>query len=75
MFDRKENAGEFANIAKMAAADAALEACDIAIEVHGGNGFTKEYDLMAVHSLCRLFKTAPILREMILNYIGEHVLN
>jgi acyl-CoA dehydrogenase len=74
IFDRKENAGEFANIAKMAAADAALEASDIAIEVHGGNGFAKEYDLMAVYSLCRLFKTAPVSREMILNYIGEHVL-
>jgi acyl-CoA dehydrogenase len=74
VFDRKEKAGEFANIAKMAAADASLEACDIAIQVHGGNGFTKEYDLMAVYSLCRLFKTAPVSREMILNYLGEHVL-
>ncbi|MBX6377221.1 MAG: acyl-CoA/acyl-ACP dehydrogenase [Clostridia bacterium] len=73
-YDRGGNAGPWANMAKLAAADAALEACDVAIQVHGGNGFTRDYDLMSVWSLCRLLKTAPVSREMILNYIGEHVL-
>jgi acyl-CoA dehydrogenase len=74
VYDNGGNAGEFANVAKLAAADAAVEACDIAIQVHGGNGFTKEYDLMNIYSMCRVMKTAPVSREMILNYIGEHVL-
>lgn len=74
VFDRGENAGPWANIAKFTAADAALEACDIAIQTHGGNGFDRDYDLINIWSLCRLLKTAPISREMILNYIDEHVL-
>lgn len=74
MYDNGLNAGPYANMAKLAAADAALEACDIGIQVHGGNGLSKEYDMMNLWSLCRLLKVAPISREMILNYIGEHVL-
>lgn len=73
-FDRGENAGPEANMAKLAAADAALEACDLAIEVHGGNGFTREYGVLTLWPMIRLIKTAPVSREMILNYIGEHVL-
>lgn len=73
-FDRGEPAGESSNMAKLAASDAALEACEIGIQVHGGNGFTKEYDMLNLWTLCRLTKTAPISREMVLNYIGEHVL-
>lgn len=73
-YDRGMNAGADANIAKFAAADAGLEACEIAIQTHGGNGFIKEYDLLHIWSLCRLLRTAPISREMLLNYIGEHVL-
>jgi alkylation response protein AidB-like acyl-CoA dehydrogenase len=73
-FDAGEDAGMYANMAKMAAADAALEAVDTSIQVMGGSGFTKEADLMSLWPLVRLFKTAPVSREMILNYIGEHVL-
>lgn len=74
LFDRGEAAGPAANIAKLAAADAALEAVDIALQAHGGNGFTSDYDLMDIHSFLRLQRTAPVSREMILNYIGEHLL-
>lgn len=73
-FDRGEMAGAEANMAKMAAADAGLEACDVAIQVHGGNGFTREFEVITYWPLLRLIKTAPVSREMILNYIGEHVL-
>jgi len=73
-FDRGETAGPEANMAKMAAADAGLEACDVAIQVHGGNGFTREFEVITYWPLLRLIKTAPVSREMILNYIGEHVL-
>ena len=40
----------------------------------GGNGFTKEYGIFDIYPLVRLLKTAPLNREMILNYIGEHVM-
>lgn len=73
-YDRGRSAGAYANMAKLAAVDAALEACDVAIEVHGGNGFTRDYDLLSIWSLCRLLKTAPVSRELVLNYIGTHVL-
>jgi len=73
-YDEGRSAGGYANMAKLSAVDAALEACDIAIEVHGGNGFTSDYDLLSVWSLCRLLKTAPVSRELVLNYIGTHVL-
>jgi acyl-CoA dehydrogenase len=73
-FDRGEMSGPEANMAKMAAADAGLEACDVAIQVHGGNGFTREYEVITYWPLLRLIKTAPVSREMILNYVAEHVL-
>jgi acyl-CoA dehydrogenase len=73
-FDQGVNAGPEANMAKYAAAEAAIEACDLAIEVHGGNGFTRDFDVITVWPYVRLIRTAPVSREMILNYIGEHVL-
>jgi alkylation response protein AidB-like acyl-CoA dehydrogenase len=74
LFDHGKAGGAEANMAKMAAADAGLEACDIAIQAHGGNGFTREYEVVTYWPLLRLIKTAPVSREMILNFIGEHVL-
>ena len=73
-FDQGGNAGPYANMAKFAAAEAAIEACDLAIEVHGGAGFTGEMDIITLWPLIRMLRTAPVSREMILNYIGEHVL-
>ena len=45
-----------------------------AIQTHGGNGFTRDFEVITYWPLLRLIKTAPVSREMILNYIGEHVL-
>ena len=46
LFDAGKAAGAEANMAKMAAADAGLDACDIAIQTHGGNGFTREFEVV-----------------------------
>ncbi|MCY0878487.1 MAG: acyl-CoA/acyl-ACP dehydrogenase [Firmicutes bacterium] len=73
-YDQQEDAGAWANMAKVGAVDAALEAADIAIQVHGGNAFSEAYDLLSLWELVRLFKTAPVARELALNYVGEHVL-
>jgi acyl-CoA dehydrogenase len=70
----KMTAAAYANMAKFAAADAATEACDLAIEVHGGSGFSTDVDLITIWPYIRMLRTVPVSREMILNYIGEHVL-
>jgi alkylation response protein AidB-like acyl-CoA dehydrogenase len=70
----KKTAAAYANMAKLAAADAATAACDLAIEVHGGSGFSNDVDLITVWPFVRMLRTVPVSREMILNYIGEHVL-
>jgi alkylation response protein AidB-like acyl-CoA dehydrogenase len=67
-------AGEAANMAKYAAAEAALRAVDVAIQVHGGNGFAAEYGIAGLWWMARVLRTAPVSREMILNYVAEHSL-
>ena len=65
-------AGESANMAKYAAAEAAIAAIDAAIQTHGGNGVATEYGLMPYWGLARLLRIAPVNREMILNYVAQH---
>jgi alkylation response protein AidB-like acyl-CoA dehydrogenase len=67
-------AGESANMAKYAAAEAAIHCVDQAIQTHGGNGFALEYGLTDLWWGVRLTRTAPVSREMILNYVAEHSL-
>lgn len=69
-----QEAGEASNMAKFAAADASLVALDQAIQVHGGNGLAIEYGLADLWFIARLHKTAPVSREMILNYFAQHSL-
>ena len=67
-------AGETANMAKYAAAEAALAALDQAIQVHGGNGMSSEFGLADMWGMTRLMRTAPVSREMILNFVAQHSL-
>jgi alkylation response protein AidB-like acyl-CoA dehydrogenase len=67
-------AGEAANMAKYAAAEAAIKCVDRAIQTHGGNGFAVEYGLSDMWWGARITRTAPVSREMILNYVAEHSL-
>jgi alkylation response protein AidB-like acyl-CoA dehydrogenase len=67
-------AGEAANMAKYAAAEAALAAVDAAIQTHGGNGLSTEYGLVPLWGMARLLRIAPVNREMILNYVAQHSL-
>jgi len=66
--------GTYSNMAKLLAADLAIKAVDHAIEVHGGLGFAEETGLIHLWNGARLLKTAPISREMILNYVSEWTL-
>ncbi len=69
-----KGAGEASNMAKYAAAEAAIHCVDQAIQTHGGNGFALEYGLTQMWWGVRLTRTAPVSREMILNYVAEHSL-
>ena len=69
-----KGAGEASNMAKYAAAEAAIKCVDQAIQTHGGNGFALEYGLSQMWWGVRLTRTAPVSREMILNYVAEHSL-
>jgi alkylation response protein AidB-like acyl-CoA dehydrogenase len=74
LYDAGLDAGEASNMAKFAAAEASIKCLDQAIEIHGGSGFSREVGLCDMLGLARLFKTVPISREMILNYVAEHTL-
>ena len=71
---RSPEAGEASNMAKFAAADSSLVALDQAIQVHGGNGMAIEYGLADLWFIARLHKTAPVSREMVLNFFAQHSL-
>ncbi len=74
LHDKGQPAGEASNMAKYAAAEAALGAIDAAIQCHGGNGVSTEYGLIPYWGLARLLRIAPVNREMILNYVAQHSL-
>jgi alkylation response protein AidB-like acyl-CoA dehydrogenase len=74
LYDAGAPAGEASNMAKYAAAEAAIKCVDQAIQTHGGNGFALEYGLTDLYWGVRLARTAPVSREMILNYVAEHSL-
>jgi alkylation response protein AidB-like acyl-CoA dehydrogenase len=67
-------AGEASNMAKYAAAEAALAALDAAMQTHGGNGVAQEFGLLPYWGLARLLRIAPVNREMILNFVAQHSL-
>jgi len=66
--------GEEANMGKMLAADAAWEAAEACVQTHGGFGFAEEYDIERKFREARLYQVAPISTNLILSYLGEHVL-
>jgi alkylation response protein AidB-like acyl-CoA dehydrogenase len=74
LFDAGEACGAEANMAKYLAAEAAWEAGNACIDCHGGYGYAEEYDIERKFRECRLYKTAPVNNNLVLAYVGEHVL-
>jgi len=74
LFDAGEPAGAEANLAKLLAADASWEAANACLQTFGGFGFAAEYDVERKFRETRLYQIAPISTNLILSYIGEHVL-
>ena len=67
-------AGEAANMAKYAAAEAAVRAVDQAVHTLGGNGLTSEYGLARLVTAVRVARVAPVSREMVLNFVSHQTL-
>ncbi|MEU9301729.1 acyl-CoA dehydrogenase family protein [Streptomyces sp. NPDC048269] len=67
-------AGEAANMAKYAAAEACVRAVDQSVHTLGGNGLTREYGLASLITAARVARIAPVSREMILNFISHQTL-
>ena len=72
--DDRVAAGEAANMAKYAAAEAGLRCLDAAIQTHGGNGMASEYGLADLWGTVRLLRIAPVSREMVLNFVAQQSL-
>lgn len=67
-------AGESANMAKYAAAEAAAHCLDAAIQTLGGNGMATEYGIADLWGAVRLLRIAPVSREMVLNFVAHRSL-
>jgi acyl-CoA dehydrogenase len=74
-FDRDDEAGAYANMAKLLASEAANAAADAVIQTFGGSAFDADSDITTLWPMIRLLRIAPVNNEMILNYISERVLN
>ncbi len=72
--DARQNAGAEANMAKYLAAKASWEAGNACLQTHGGFGFACEYDVERKFRETRLYQVAPISTNMILSFVGEHML-
>ena len=74
LFDAEQPCGAEANMAKLLAADASWQAANACLQTHGGYGFAAEYGVERKFRETRLYQVAPISTNLILSYLGEHVL-
>ena len=74
LFDAGQPCGAEANMSKLLAADASWEAANVTMQTYGGFGFAEEYDVERKFRETRLYQTAPISTNLILSFIGQHVL-
>jgi acyl-CoA dehydrogenase len=73
-FDRKEKCGAEANMAKLLASEASWAAANACLTTHGGYGFAAEYDVERKFRETRLLTVAPVSNNLVLAYLGQHVL-
>jgi acyl-CoA dehydrogenase len=74
LFEQGQPCGAEANMAKYLAAEAAWQAANACLDTHGGFGFAEEYDIERKFRETRLYKVAPVSNNLILAYVGQHVL-
>jgi acyl-CoA dehydrogenase len=74
LFEAGRPCGEDANIAKLLASEATWHAAEACMQTYGGFGFAQEYDVERKWREARIYQTAPISTNLILAYVGQHVL-
>ena len=74
LYDNGKSCAREANTAKYLCADAGFDAADRALQTHGGMGYSEEYNVARYFREARLTRIAPISQEMVLNFLGSHVL-
>jgi acyl-CoA dehydrogenase len=74
LYDSGKPCGREANMAKYLCSNAAFQAADRAVQIHGGFGYAAEYHVERYFRESRLARIAPISNEMVLNYVAEHVM-
>jgi acyl-CoA dehydrogenase len=74
LFDNGRDCGADANIAKLLASEAAWKAADTAMQTFGGFAYAREYEIERKWREVRLYQIAPISTNLILGYVGQHVL-
>jgi alkylation response protein AidB-like acyl-CoA dehydrogenase len=75
LFERAAPCGAEANMAKLLASEAAWAAADTCLQVHGGFGFAEAFDVERKFRETRLYQVAPVSTNLILAFLGEHVLD
>lgn len=73
-YDSGENCAAQANMAKLLCSEASWAAANAALDAHGGFGFAVEYDIERKFRETRLYQVAPINNNLVLAYLGQHVL-
>jgi acyl-CoA dehydrogenase len=74
LFEEGQPCGAEANMAKLLASEAAWQAANVCLDTHGGFGFAREYDVERKFRETRLYSIAPVSNNLVLAYLGEHVL-
>ncbi len=74
LFDAGQKCGAEANLAKLLSSEASWQAANASMDAHGGYGFAKDYDIERKFRETRLYLTAPVANNLILAYLGQHVL-
>src|SRR5579859_108231 len=74
LFDTGQKCGAEANLAKLLASQAAWDAANACLDTHGGYGFAVEFDIERKFRETRLYSVAPINNNLVLAYVGHHVL-
>jgi len=74
MYDAGQKCAEEANMAKLLASEASWAAANASLDAHGGFGFAVEYDIERKFRETRLYQTAPINNNLVLAYLGQHVM-
>jgi acyl-CoA dehydrogenase len=74
LFDQHQRCGAEANMAKLLASQAAWDAANACLDAHGGYGFAVEFDVERKFRETRLYAVAPINNNLVLAYVGQHVL-